>query len=233
MGLTQDKEPWDLFLNLEQILQIMAARGITLHIILEILTGVLYNDMVVTSSAFELQSAVFTVYHQIYTYWWLHVQLLLSCRRSCSKHGKYYSYSYNGCNLDKHFYFQSQNTAIMKWTIYTQTHLNTHTFNKDTCLHIYHSDSNANESRQRHFPKSSKQHGQDYMKQTRTWHFSVFECAFCQNSSSRSQQSLKKTTHYKVSMLTIQCQSQQSDSLHSFRWKIALYARCDCVKLLV
>lgn len=57
MGLTQDKEPWDLFLNLEQILQIMAARGITLHIILEILTGVLYNDMVVTSSAFELQSA--------------------------------------------------------------------------------------------------------------------------------------------------------------------------------
>lgn len=57
MGLTQDKEPWDLFLNLEQILQIMAARGITLHIILEILTGVLYNDVVVTSSAFELQSA--------------------------------------------------------------------------------------------------------------------------------------------------------------------------------
>lgn len=57
MGLTQDKEPWDLFLNFEQILQIMAARGITLHIILEILTGVLYNDMVVTSSAFELQSA--------------------------------------------------------------------------------------------------------------------------------------------------------------------------------
>lgn len=57
MGLTQDKEPWDFFLNLEQILQIMAARGITLHIILEILTGVLYNDVVVTSSAFELQSA--------------------------------------------------------------------------------------------------------------------------------------------------------------------------------
>lgn len=57
MGLTQDKEPWDLFLNFEQILQIMAARGITLHIILEILTGVLYNDVVVTSSAFELQSA--------------------------------------------------------------------------------------------------------------------------------------------------------------------------------
>lgn len=56
-GLNARQRTRDLFLNLEQILQIMAARGITLHIILEILTGVLYNDVVVTSSAFELQSA--------------------------------------------------------------------------------------------------------------------------------------------------------------------------------